>query len=288
MGHDLKHCNACLDRQNVTPQYGEWLRVSGSSKGGNNGTKSFSFSSHSSGNVHQGKESGKTSEKEFQTTPESQGKESTNLGCVQDSKNSNSSSMSDQVRGCDVLGSLACPRAESGNRSDTVGAEKQIHEQDLVSRDKEPTPSPMEVSRIQENMGNVLSKMGQSDQKEVSVGPLILGPSEHVHPEVAIPQKPLKPAQDNEDNHLQRPAQGITIAQAGRGRIKKLARELGQTQGKVSETKNFILGTKRLGSQSFPECEVKVDRKKKCVGVNGNSNDDHLSAVAAVQHRREP
>ena len=71
MGHDLKHCNACLDKQSVTPQYGEWLRASGSSKGGNNGTKSFSFSSHNSGSVYQGKENGKTLEKEFQTTPES-------------------------------------------------------------------------------------------------------------------------------------------------------------------------------------------------------------------------
>ena len=49
IGHDMKHCNVCLDRQNVTPQYGEWLRVNGSSKGGNNGSKSFSFNSHSTG-----------------------------------------------------------------------------------------------------------------------------------------------------------------------------------------------------------------------------------------------
>ena len=60
MGHDLKHCSVCLDRQNVTPQYGEWLRASGSSKGGNNGTKSFSFSNHNFGSDYQGKEKGKT------------------------------------------------------------------------------------------------------------------------------------------------------------------------------------------------------------------------------------
>ena len=95
MGHDLKHCNVCLDRQNVTPQYEEWLRANGSSKGGNNGTKSFSFSSHSSGSDYQGKEKSKTPEKELQTAPESQGKESSSHGSVQDSKNSNSSSKSD-------------------------------------------------------------------------------------------------------------------------------------------------------------------------------------------------
>ena len=288
MGHDLKHCNACLDRQNVTPQYGEWLRASGSSRGGNNGMKSFSFSSHNSGSVNQGKENGKNPEKESQTTPKSQGKESTSLGCVQDSKTSSSSGMSDQVRGCDVLGSLACPRAESGNKSNIVGAEKQIHEQDLASRDKERIPSPMEVSGIQENMGNQLHKMGQSDQKDESVGPLILGLSEHVYLKAAIPQQTLEPAQINEDNHLKQPAQGITKAQAGRGRIKKLARELSQTQGKVFETKISILGVTRLSSQSFPKCEVRATRKKKGVDVNGNSSDNLSSAVAAVQHRREP
>ena len=287
MGHDLKHCNACLDRQNVMPQYGEWLRASGSSGGGNNGTKSFSFSNHNSGSVNQGKENSKNPEKESQTTPESRCKESTSLGCVQDSKTSSSSGMSDQVRGCDVLGSLACPRAESGNRADTVRAEKQIHKQDLASRDKEPIPSPMEVSGNQENMGNQLH-ISQSDKKDESVGPLILGPSEHVYPEAAIPQQTLEPAQEYEDNHLKQPAKEITKAQAGRGRIKKLARELGQTQGKVPETKNSFLGTKRLSSQSFPECEVRAARKKKCVDVNGNSSDNHSSAVAAVQHRREP
>ena len=239
MGHDLKHCNVCLDSQNVTPQYGEWLRASGSSKVENNGTKSFSFSSHSSSSDYQGKEKGKTPEKKLQTALESKGKESTSHGCVQDSKNSNSSSMSNQVWGCDVLGSLACPREESGIKSDTVGAGKQIHEQDLVSCDKEPTPSPMEVSGNQENEGNVLSKMGQSAQKGVSDGLLILGLSEQVHPEVTNPHKPLKSAQDYEDNYVQWPDQGITKAQAGRGRIKKLPRELGQTQGKDSETKKF-------------------------------------------------
>ena len=57
---------------------------------------------------------------------------------------------------------------------------------------------------------------------------------------------------------------------------------------RILKQKNFILGTKRLGSQNFPECEEKVARKKKCVGVNGSSNDEHLSAVTAVQHRRKP
>ena len=30
MGHDDKHCQAYPDRQNATPQYGDWLRANGS------------------------------------------------------------------------------------------------------------------------------------------------------------------------------------------------------------------------------------------------------------------
>ena len=79
---------------------------------------------------------------------------------MQDSKTSSSFGMSDQVRGCDVQCSLACPGAESVNRTDTVGAEKQIQMQDLASRDKKPMPSPMEASESQSNVGNQLHIMG--------------------------------------------------------------------------------------------------------------------------------
>ena len=94
IGHDMKHCNVCLDRQNVTPQYGEWLRVNGSSKGGNNGSKSFSFNSHSIGSDNQGNEKGKTLENELQIAPALHGRESTSHGSVQDSKNSKNSKSS--------------------------------------------------------------------------------------------------------------------------------------------------------------------------------------------------
>ena len=45
--------------------------------------------------------------------------------------------------------------------------------------------------------------------------------------------------------------QGVVKAQAGRGQIKKLAREQGLAQGKVSESQSSILGLKRLGFQIF-------------------------------------
>ena len=88
MGHDLKHCNACLDGQNVTHQYGEWLRANGSAKGGNNGPKSFSFNNHSTNSENQANAKGQTLENELQNTPASGGRESTSHGSVQVSKNS--------------------------------------------------------------------------------------------------------------------------------------------------------------------------------------------------------
>ena len=279
--------------QNVTHQYGEWLRANGSAKGGNNGSKSFSFNSHNTGSENQGNAKGQTLENEPQNTPASEGRESTSHGSVQDSKNSKklkSSCMSDQVRGGDVLGNSECQRAENGIRFDILKTEERVQRQEVVSRDREPTPSPKEVSGMRESEGEVLSKMGQNAQKSMSdvlskMGQNTLKTNDH--PEVTSPHKPLKPAHF-EDNKEQRSDQGIIKAQGGRGRIKKLARELGPAQGMDSETKNLIIGTKRLGSQIFSECDEKVARKKKCDGGIGNPNDELVLAVAAVQHRREP
>ena len=53
MGHDDKHCHACLDRQNATPQYGDWLKVFGKSKGGNGRPRCFSNGCHSAGSDNQ-------------------------------------------------------------------------------------------------------------------------------------------------------------------------------------------------------------------------------------------
>ena len=110
----------------------------------------------------------------------------------------------------------------------------------------------------------------------------------HESSEAAKPQQNLKPAQELVENHFKQPSKETTKAQAGRGRIKKLARVLGQTQGKAPKTIISFLGTKRPSSQSFPESEERAARKKKCVEVYGNSCVNPSSTMAAVQHRREP
>lgn len=111
IGHDNKHCKAGSDRQNAMAQYGEWLRAYSTSKGGNNGPKSFSNCSHNTGGDNRGSETGKTFENVLHSTLTSHGVESTSNGSVQSSKNfknSNAPSMSDQMVQWDTLGFSEC------------------------------------------------------------------------------------------------------------------------------------------------------------------------------------
>ena len=114
-----------------------------------------------------------------------------------------------------MLGISACQRAESGISLGTLEAGKLVQRQEVVSRDGEPTPSPMEVFGTQESEGDVLSKMGQSGQKGVSdlLSKMVQSAHEiNDHPEVTSPHKPLKPAHAYEDNNEQWLDQGITKA----------------------------------------------------------------------------
>ena len=110
----------------------------------------------------------------------------------------------------------------------------------MVPRDREPTPSPMEVSGTRESEGEVLSKMGQSAQKSVSDVLSKMGQNTvetNDHPKVTSPHKPLKLAHAFEDNKEQWSDQGIIKAQGGTGKIKKLARELGPIKVRILKPK---------------------------------------------------
>jgi len=134
----------------------------------------------------------------------------------------------------------------------------------------------METSSTRELVCDTLSNMGRNAQE--SKDP----------PEVTSPHKPTNLAQAYETSGEQQADQGVIKAQAGRGRIKKLAREQGLTQGKVFEAQSSIIGLKRLGSQIFLDGEEKVFRKKKCGGLVGSSSDDDISAITVVLRRWEP
>ena len=72
-------------------------------------------------------------------------------------------------------------------------------------------------------MGDVVSKVGQNVMEAQDP------------PEVTSPHKPSKSAQIHAANENHQTSQGAMKAQTGRGRIKKLARELGQNQDMNSE-----------------------------------------------------
>ena len=77
-------------------------------------------------------------------------------------------------------------------------------------------------------------------------------------------------------------------AQTGRGRIKKLARELRQNQGMISEAQVPLIGLKRPRTQFFSEQDSKVYKKKKCSGLSVSPSNVDISTAAAVQRRQEP
>ena len=271
MGHDDKHCQAYPDRQNATPQYGDWLRANG------NGRPRNSFNSgHSAGSDNRSSGKDQTFERAPQPIPISHGGESSNSGCVQNSKNAQDSSKTDQMRGCDILGISACQAAESRVGLDNLEAGSQVQRQEGSPRDEESVPIPMETSSTQVLACDTLSNMGRNIQKPKDL------------PEATNPHKPTNLAQAYETSGEQQADQGVIKAQARRGRIKKLAREQGLTQGKVSEAHNSVIGLKRPGSQIFPDGEKKVYRKKKCASVTGSSSNDVISAATAVQRHREP
>ena len=177
------------------------------------------------------------------------------------------------MRGCDVLGISARQAVESRVGLDNLEACSRVLRQEGSSRDEESVPIPMETSSTRELACDTLSNMGRNIQE----------PKDLL--EATNPHKPTNLAQAYETSGEQQADQGVIKAQVGRVRIKKLAREQGLTQGKVSEAQNSVIGLKRLGSQIFPDGEEKVYRKKKCGGLIGSSSDDVISAVTIVQRR---
>ena len=207
MGHDAKHCHVCLDRPNATHQYGEWLKAFGTSKVGSNGLRNFSNGSNSTGNDTRSGEKGQLFENRLQSTPASHGGESTSNGSLQNSKFSKVASKSNQIWGCDGLGSSVCQVAESGIELDNLVAGTRVLRQKEVPRDKRSIPTQMEVFGPQGLIGDVLSNVVQNAKETKDP------------PEVTSTHKPT--AQVYAANEEQRASQGTMKAQGGRGRIKK-------------------------------------------------------------------
>ena len=157
MGHDAKHCHVCSDRPNAPHQYGEWLRVFGTYKGGSNGPKNFSKGSNNTDIDTQSGEKGQLSKNVLQSTPASHGGESTSNGSLQNSK---IASKSDQIWGCDGSDSSARQVAESGIGLDNSIAGTRVLRKTKVPCDEGSGPIQMEVFGSQGLNGDMLSNVG--------------------------------------------------------------------------------------------------------------------------------
>lgn len=82
--------------------------------------------------------------------------------------------------------------------------------------------------------------------------------------------------------------QEIGKTKKGRCRIKKIAKEQGLAQNKEKETQDQSIGSKHQMALLFSEGNENLAKKKKCEVLIGGINEEEISAVAAMQHRRRP
>lgn len=276
MGHDDKHCQASLDKQNVVNQYGDWLKAYGNARSGNNKPKSFSSNSHGTDNDGKASDKDPTYDDLGQITLVFRGRGTNSNGGLQNSKISNTPLMSNLERA--RLGTSTCQATvgKAGRGGMDVG--RKVMRQSEGPHDGRSAPTPMEEADLsaKETPGDALSKMGQS-MKETDVST-----------KVTSPHKPRYVAQVHETSPEQKAGQMANKAQKGKGQMKKIAREKGLNQGQVTEVKSQFIGIKRQGSLTFPESEGSEVRKKKCEGLVGNFNAEDLSVAAAMQRRQEP
>nr|POE70837.1 hypothetical protein CFP56_45471 [Quercus suber] len=106
--------------------------------------------------------------------------------------------------------------------------------------------------------------------------------------EVTSPQKQRYWAQMQEAKADHVKAQEVTKNQRGKGRIKKIAREKGQTQRKEKQALGLNSGTKHQIALLFTEGEVEnLDnsvRKRKCEGFACVDHGVHGSVITGVAH----
>ena len=70
---------------------------------------------------------------------------------------------------------------------------------------------------------------------------------------------------------------------------KRIAREKGKNKSSSPDVQPLNIGSKRAGTLVFEKEEIDVSHKRQCtVTTTAQNQSDEGSAVAAMQHRREP
>ena len=267
LGHDNRHCHVSVEEQGKNSQYGEWLKAGNVFKGGPDKVRS---------STSYGKESNKAEN---------------NGGRVQTASGNGENS--------------------SPNQSQTGGKEAKLQKESQVSgnadtemSDPLPADNPGRWDRIEKEGQDLRKKEGNSKgevgtkqelvredvtKKEdalLSVG-RNLKPNEDSQ-ELTSPNKSMIRIKENKVSNSS-DLDSVNFEKAhSKGKLKKIARELGKTQSLMPCAQASLVGKKREKRTEDDEDSGERPMKRICdAHTMVDDQIDELSAVAAVQHRRK-
>ena len=306
IGHDEKHCSLLLEKQPIEKQYGEWLRAGSSSKGLNEGSRGFGSGSYETKNGgSRGSGSGSHEPKNNEEAGKMPQATVGEVAASVQSRNERSSSWGGKVclEGREKFEFLEKKshetRTEIGAASyqkgwDTLGAEMQAR-----SKGKEPcnTQKPTRNQLVKDlSNSNVdeSSKVGHSVKPNVKEQEATSPLKPKTNIKVQETSDSLKPKTIKTNVEEELVLAGLIKGKSGLGKakLKKVAREMGKTQGAGMKPLEITIGTKRReDTEMLAECEG-IPQKRSCdeegkknVFLYENSFEE--TAVAARQHRRE-
>ena len=277
LGHDDKHCWESSEHQNTSRQYGDWLRAYGNTRAV--GDRSKSTSSDDGG------------DSEYVERREAY----THIVEI----NFTASVMDD---GC---GNTDGPRKnEEKNKSvsrktNAAGSENKPSKKPLKGSDYPTCASQhvanISVARAETSAPPTVLPCDSGSNKQAKDALSLVGQKAQDEKELLDVSSPLKPTPLLINTGREEPEVRIASTSPlprkkpkAKVQIKKMAREKGKVNGPASETQSPSVGSKRVGKLIFEDEEEDYRTKKRCT-KSGISQPilDEISAVAAVQHRRE-
>ena len=283
LGHDDKHCQIPTDQQGTPKQYGECLRANGNFKGGNPSFKegnarkrTFSSNNQNAETEDRANGEGAAAIGRSSFSLARHVEENRDSGSFQNSK-FHSKSIQRQDSG--VLDTHISQTADVRLGWDIKATGDMILGQTEGSCGVKSDPIPMEkfesMTRLEECSG-ILSKSYPTSTEEC-------------YAEVSSPLKPNNWAETHGKNNVSATAQVVTKSSQRKCRMKKIAREQGSAQGKEKKAKGPSIGSKHQLGLLLAEEDENTAKKRTCMEVDGSVTEEAISsAVAAVQHRREP
>ena len=268
LGHDERHCQECKDSQNVSRQYGEWLRTYGNVK--TVGEKSRSTSNEGGGE-------GRFENAKYSSTSMKEG----GIGSNIDQRLAGEGDGGFSVRAC-------ASRSEGVHGDDTLG------EGDYLARVERPA-SDDSVARVAPSTPQPvpLMDLGPTKTNEVAVTFVAQKEKEKMdYMEVVSPLKPISQSTSFSKSELGSLTKCTGQVQGKKSKVKvqlkKIAKEKGKAKDLASEEQLIPVGSKRMANQISVEGEELLCSKKRCTeeGILLPTTNER-SAETALQHRQE-